>query len=231
MPGLFGVPLWGASPAVNAPLPGCDAANCIADLWFRLGFLSPDDMAIDDRWVTIAELYQFADDVVKGLASRLGLFMVYDASIAIVNGTGLYTMPAGHIFTVMAWSVISGTLQILRLTTSGQLFALDATWPATSGTPTRISFDAGGVGTGTLYPAPTANGTLAQILQQFPAAVVAGSSSIPVSPVLQGYFSYALLAAARSKESDQAMPEIAAHAKARMANYEKVFEHLYGAGR
>lgn len=231
MPGLFGVALWGASPTVNAPLPGCDVANSLADIWFRLGFLSPDDMNVDDRWVTIAELYQFGDDAAKRLAFALGLFMQYDASVAVTAGTAQYALPTGHTLTVLAWLVYAGLpLQLLRLSTVGQLFALDANWPTTTGNPVRLSLDAGGVGTATLYPVPLSNATLAQVLQAYPADVLAGASSLPLSPVLQDYFSYCLLSAARGKESDQAMPEMAKHFGERCKLYEQVMEHLWGPG-
>ena len=232
MPGLFGVPEWGESPAVNVPLPGCDVANCIYDAWFRLGFLNPDDANVDDRWVTIAELYQFGDDAAKLLARISSLFLTYDASIDVLAATSAYALPAKHVFTESAWLLYDGLpLQFLRLSTVGQLFALDANWPTTTGDPSRLSLDAGGVGTGTVYPVPISNATLAEVLQVFPPDVLAGTSSLPVSPILQDYFTDAVMAGARSKESDSAMPEVAAHLKERMHLYEVVIQHLFGSGQ
>lgn len=231
MGSVFGVPQFGQSPAPFVALPGCDVANCIQDVWFRLGFLNYADMAVDDRWVTLAELYRFGDDAAKRLSYMLGLFMSYDTSIAVLAGTAAYTLPAAHVFTVLAWMVYAGLpLQLLRPSTAGQLFALDANWPTTTGNPTRFSLDAGGPGSCTLYPAPVSPGTLAQVIQGFPADVVSGSSSLPVSPVLQDYFTYCLLAGARGKESDSALPEMAAHFRERVKLYEQVMEHLWGPG-
>lgn len=229
---LFGVPEWGANPAANVILPGCDVANCLADLWFRLGFLNALDMNRDDRWVTLAELYQFGDDRAKLLARTSSLFLTYDASINVVAATAAYNLPAAHVFTLSAWLVnTGGLLQMLRLSSVGQLFGLDGNWPATTGSPSRLSLDEAAVGTATLYPIPIANATLAQILDEYPATVVAGSSSVPVSPILQDYFTDALLAAARGKESDSAMPEIAAHMAERLKLYEQLIEHLWGPGQ
>jgi hypothetical protein len=229
---LFGVPEWGANPAQNTALPGCDVANCVADLWFRLGFLNAQDLNRDDRWVTLAELYQFGDDAAKCLARMSSLFLTCDASINVVASTPLYNLPAAHVFTLSAWLInTGGLLQMLRLSTVGQLFGLDGNWSATTGSPSRVSLDAGGVGTATLYPNPVANATLAQVLQEYPAAVVAGSSSVPVSPILQDYFTDWLLAASRGKESDSAMPEIAAHMGERLKLYESVIQHLWGSGQ
>jgi hypothetical protein len=231
MPGLFGVPLWGASPTVNPPLAGCDVANCEADLWFRLGFLSPDDMNVDDRWVTIAELYQFGDDAAKFLARSTSMFLTYDASVAVLAGTAGYALPAGHVFTEGAWLAFAGTPpQLLRLTTVGQLFGLDANWATTVGDPSRISLDAAGVGNAVLYPVPIGPATLAQVMEQLPADIVAGASSLPVSPIVQDALTYWLLGAARGKESDSRMQDIADHSKARFDLYLKVFQHLWGSG-
>lgn len=207
-----------------------DTANCIADVWFRLGFLNAADAAVDDRWVTIPELYQFGDDAVKLLARTSSLFLTYDASVAITGGTSTYATPASHIFTEGAW--LSGPpVQLLRLSTVGQLFALDANWPAAAGIPSRLSLDAAGVGFEVLYPSPLAAGTLAGILEICPPTVTSAASTIPVSSIFQDYFSYAMLAGALGKESDSARPEIAAHAKERLALYGAVIEHLFGAGR
>ncbi len=213
-------------------LPGCDAANSIADLWFRLGFASAADMAVAGGWVTSAELYQFADDQAKLLARTSSLFLAYDASIGVTAGTALYNLPAAHIYTLSAWLLYAGLpLQMIRLSSVGQLFGLDANWPTTTGDPSRISLDAGGVGTATLYPNPIANATLAQVLQEYPATVMSGASSVPLSPILQDYFTDAILAGARGKESDSAMPGIAAHMAERMALYAQVIEHLFGGGQ
>src|SRR6185312_7105688 len=111
------------------------------------------------HWVTTTELYQFADDAGKRLSLAAGAFPVLDSSTAVSAGTAAYSLPATHVFTVMAWLVYTGGAppQILRPATQQQLEALDGNWPTTSGDPTRISLDAGGVGSATLYPNPITN--------------------------------------------------------------------------
>lgn len=213
----------------------CDVANCLNDLWHRLGFLSQADLNAS-TWLTAADLYQFADDAVSDLVHTTGLFKTFDSSVAIVNGTGSVPMPAGHVFTVFAWiDYGGGVIQILRLTNVEQLFALDAGWTGQASMPVRLSFDAGdlgvgGLGTATLYPSATSAGTLCQVIQQTPPAVQAGSSVLPVSPILADYFTYAMLAGALARESDHAKPEVAAHAEQRMALYEKAMGQYYGPG-
>lgn len=208
----------------------CDVATSIADIWFRLGFLSAAELATNTLWLTTTELYQFGDDAGKRLSRLAGVFLVVDASIAVLATTPAYSLPASHVYTVAAWIVYAGSpLQILRLTSVGQLFGLDANWATTTGNPTRASLDAAGVGTVTLYPIPIAVGTLDQICQEYP-AIAFGSSSVPVCPLLQDYFSYALLSAALGKESDFAKPEVAAHCAERMKLYEAIAAHLWGPG-
>jgi hypothetical protein len=152
--------------------------------------------------------------------------------VAVTAGTAAYLLPASRVFTEGAWLLYAGLpLQLLRLSTVGQLFALDANWPTTTGDPTRLSLDAAGTVTGVLYPVPLSNSTLVQVMQAVPATVAAGASSLPVSPVLQDYVSYQLLRSARSKESDSSMPEMAAHFGERCKLYEAVIVHLFGGGR
>ena len=209
-----------------------DVGNSVTDCWFRLGFLSYAELATNSYWVTLTELYQFADDAAKKLAYEVGVFAVLDTSITVTPAVPQYSLPAAHVFTVIAWLAYGAGLpvQFLRLTTVGQLFALDATWPATTGSPARASLDAGGVGTITLYPSPVAGATLNQIAQEFP-AVAQGSSALALSPVMQDIFTYAILAAARGKESDMRTEEMANHFDQRVALYAQVANRLWGPGQ
>ena len=97
--------------------------------------------------------------------------------------------------------------------------------------PIRSPLDAGSVGTITLYPKPTVGGTLSQVCEEFPATIALGSSTVAVPSVLQDYFTYRALEGARRKESDARMEEMADHFAERCDLYEKVIEHLWGAGQ
>jgi len=226
----YGAALFGQPPTPFVPLPGCDVQNSLNDLYFRLGFLNVGDMARDDRWVTLAELYQFADDAVKNLARTSSLFLNYDASINVAIAGATYPLPAGWVWTESAWLVYADQpVVLLRLSTVGQLFALDAQWSATTGNPSRLSLDAAGVGNGVLYPVPIAVAVLNEILGVCPGAVTGVSSALPLSPVLQDYFTDACLAGARGKASDSQMPEVAAHMAERLKLYASVVDSLFGA--
>jgi hypothetical protein len=193
--------------------------------------MSPEDMAVDDRWTTLDDWYEYADEAVKRLTYALGLFRKYDASVAIAAGTARYTLPSEHAFTVLAWLAYAGApVQMLRLSNVAQLFALDANWGVKTGAPTRLSLDAGGTGTATLYPVPVVNATLAQVEQYLPHTVAAGASDVPISPVCQDYLSYFMLATALAKESDHAKPEVAAHCAERCRLMEEIFRTYWGGG-
>jgi hypothetical protein len=204
-----------------------DTANSVSDVLYRLGFQSAGDIAAAGAYVSVAELYQWADEAAKRLAYESGVFLTFDVSITVTSGTAVWTLPAAHVYTVMVWLVA----KLLRISTVGELFALDGVWPVTSAPSERASFDASGVGTVTLYPNPTVGGTLGQVCQLFPGTIALGGSTVALPTVLQDYFSYAMLAGARGKESDAAMPEMAGHFEERMALYEKVIQHLYGPGQ
>ena len=204
-----------------------DTANSVNDVVYRLGFSSLADLVANAVWLTRAELYQWADDAAKRLSYESGLFLAWDASITVVAGTAVYSLPDSHVFTLAVWL----GPQPLRITRVEDLWALDGSWGATSGDPKRCSMDAGSVGTITLYPKPAQGGTLGQICQEYPATISQGSSQVGVPSVLQDYFSYALLAGARGKESPAAMGEMAEHYRKRMEMYEQVIEHLWGPGQ
>ncbi len=155
-----------------------------------------------------------------------------------INALGFGVAPDGSVymsfdtFTVFVALIVAPPLVVqrfLRPTSEAELFALDATWPLTSGAPTRISLDAGGDGTATLYGIPVADGTLAQIMQQvIPGTLASGASTIAMPSVLQDYFTDSIIRASRSKESDFRMPEVSDHLAQRMALYETVIKHLFG---
>jgi hypothetical protein len=223
----WGTGEWGASAPTAGSGQVLDAALSLTDAIYRLGFMSAQEVT-SVSWVTAAELYQWADEAAKELAYAAGVFLTYDVSITTAEGEGSYALPATHVFTVAAWL---GS-RPLRITAVRDLWALDATWPTTAGNATRCSFDAGGVGTVTLYPNPVSGGdTLGQVCQELQATLAAGSSTIALPTVLQDYFTYAMLAGARGKESEAAMPEMAAHYAERLKLYERVIEHLWGPGQ
>jgi hypothetical protein len=202
-------------------IPGVDIANVIYDILPALGATSLGDL----DWCTETELFQWADEAAKRLARTAGVWVEIDSSTAVMPSTSNYSAPVDHIDTI---HVHLGTT-VLRETSVRELLALDGSWQTSPGAVTRYSMDAGDPGTITIYQIPTAAGTLTVIYHQYPAQIEAGASLIAVASPIQDYFGYSMLAEARRKESDASMPEMADHFDQRVALYEQVIEHLWGA--
>jgi hypothetical protein len=230
---LWGKTLWGQSAQNFGGNPNVlDVQNSYFDVLYRLGFAGLSDIG-PQSGVTPAVLFQFADDAAKRLAYEAGVLITLDSSITVHAGAAAYNLPATHVFTLMAaLTGGNGGPQLLRLTPVRDLWALDADWGTTGGNPLRASFDAGAVGTVTLYPNPNAGGpwTLEQVCQEYAGTLAPGASTLPLPTVYQDYFSYQMLLGARFKESDARMEEMAQHFRARCQLYEQILEHLHGPG-
>lgn len=202
---------------------GVSADAVVADIFSALGATSFGDL----DWASATELYQWADEAVKRLSHRCGVFVEYTQSTTSLTGVAQYPVPAGHIDTI---HVTLGTLA-LRATTVAELEALDGTWAASAGVVNRFSMDADGTGYITLYQIPTTTGTtLTWIFHQFPAAIVSGSTVDVPSP-MGDYLAYAMVGDARRKESDRAMPEVAEHCDQMLALMEEVACAYWGPGQ
>lgn len=219
------------TPPPAQPANVLDVALSLADVVYRLGFQSLKDFGAA-TWISTDELYEHADEAVKKIAYNSGVFITLDTSVDVTAGTGVYALPATHVYTLAAALLAElGPPRVLRITPVRDLWALDGSWPATPGASTRCSMDAGSVGTITLYPLPIENAELQQVCEEFPGQVEDGASTVALPTVLQDYLSYAMLAGARGKESEAAMPEMAAHYRERMDLYEQIIEHLWGAAQ
>lgn len=209
--------------SVGSSVAGVSADQVLADILPALGATS----LVDLDWASSTELYQWADEAVKRLSHRCGVFVEY--SFATLTGAGIsqYPVPAGHIDTI---HVTLGSLA-LRATTVAELEALDGQWAASQGVVTRFSMDADGTGFITLYQIPMTTGTtLTWIFHQFPAAIVQGSTVDVPSP-MGDYMAYAMVGEARRKESDRAMPEVAEHCDQMMGLMEEVACAYWGPGQ
>jgi hypothetical protein len=204
-----------------------DTTACVIDSWHRLGFQGAAEIT-NTTWVTLNELYQYATDAISLLARSTGVFLTYDASIAVSSPTSTYALPAGHVFTESAW--LAGGAQ-LRITPVADLFALDQAWSLTSGAPSRVSFDAAGPSNAVVYPIPNINGTLAQVMGSSPPTVTNAAPTVAAPSVLQDMVTYFILSGARGKESDSSMMEVAEHARDRVKMYLSIAQQYWGTGR
>ncbi len=204
-----------------------DLSTLEADFLYRMG----TDAWANSSWLTQAELYHYFDEGARRLALALRVFVFRDTSVALVANVAQYAQPAGAIALVHA-SVSDARL---RPASVDELAALDATWQTTPCAPGRkpalYSSDAGPLGTVTVYPLPeaaNAGATLAQIFQGFPPGIAATQTIVPLPAPAADHLAYYAAGRARGKESEGAMPEMAAHFEARVKLYEQVLASYWG---
>jgi hypothetical protein len=207
-----------------------DAVVGANDCAYRLGLTSAAELATSD-WISVAELVVYADDAVKHVAEAHGVFVKYDTSVTVSSGTAVYTLPSGHVFTLQAALLGGGSaVTSLRPASVADLFALDATWSATSGPAVRYSLDAPAVGSLTLYPNPSAGGTLALVAEMTPADLTTSAATVALPGVFSDWLSYAELNGALEKESEHAQRDMAAHYAERLKLFEHIMAGLYSEG-
>lgn len=169
-------------------------------------------------WTT-AELYEFADEAAKWLARNAGVFVAVDSSFQAERSVDLTDF---HISTIFA--AVDGAA--LREANVRELEALDATWESTQGLPKRYTMT--GARTLKIYPDPMSEGALELIEHRLPADITSLNATLAAPAAIAGFLAIAILGAARSKEGDASMPEIAAHCTERTNLYAGVLTALYG---
>lgn len=178
-----------------------DAQGVIDRLLPSLGVYKTADLT---HW-TEAELFEWADEATKRFACKVGSFVVRDTSNAIADDTPQYALPARHVATV---HVSLGTAA-LTVTNREELEALDETWTATEDDNPDKWFveDEENL---RVYPEPTAlsTGSLGLITYQYPVEITSAAATVTAPKPLEGYLGWVILAEARRKESDAAMPEV-----------------------
>jgi hypothetical protein len=210
----------------GAVVAGVSADQVISDILSSLGATSLADL----DWCSATELYQWADEAVKRLSHRCGVFVLRDTSTSLVSGLSQYEVPGGHIDTIHV-SLLEQALS-LRASSVAELEALDGTWSASQGAVTRFSMDRNGTDFITLYQIPAASGqTLAVIFHQFPPVEIAEGATVDVPSPMGDYLAYSMIGEARRKESDRAMPEVAEHCEQMLALMEEVACAYWGPGQ
>lgn len=181
----------------------------------------------DLTWCTQTELLQWADEAGNRLAHRFGVFVEWSNTAAIAQGLSTYAVPTNHLDTLR---VAVGNYR-LRPSSVRELLALDSGWQQTSGPPQRYSMDANGTQFITIYPTPTTVGTLTVIYHRYLATIAPGFSGVSIASPIADYFGYSMLAEARRKESESAMPEMAQHFDERVKLFEQIIEQYWGMGQ
>lgn len=160
---------------------------------------------------TESDLYGYADDAVKRLARALCGFVERDAAGSLAAGTASYAVPARHVETL---HVSAGT-RALRPANVPELEARDDAWEDATATaldplPTHWLMDVGRE-YHRLYPEPFtgASGVVAVILCRYPATVTSAAAIVRMPAALRVWLRLRVLEAAREKEGEGQMPEVA----------------------
>lgn len=178
---------------------------------------------------TEAEMLGYVNEALARLARITGVFVVRDTATAIADGTATYNLPTGHLSTIHA-ALLAGAA--LRPATVGDLERLDPTWPTAicgdTEAPARYTQDFDGTEKIRLYKIPHAAGYLDLVFHCLPGSVTVGSPLLDAPTFIEDYLAMAVLAAARVKQGDGAMPEVAKHAAERVALYEQIIQAYFG---
>lgn len=193
------------------PSPGyVNAGVVIGNIWPPLNATGPADAVF---W-TQEQMYEWFNESAKRLAGSGGIFVVRDTSLTALLNTPTYDLPDAHQATIQA--DLDGATLYAR--TVQEIEALDSTWPTTTGAPEAFLLDVEGVKKITLYRMPDAGSdgkTIGLIMRSLPPEVSAAAGFLAAPPFLAEYFTFSLLAEARSPatETRAQMPEISQWAK------------------
>lgn len=193
------------------------------DFLSRVGALAWSDVA---DWLTEDEVFGYFDEAAKRLA-ELGLFVSRETQ-TLAAETSQYAMPGVWLDSIH--TSVNG--QQIRPSSAAELLALDSLWQQLACEPGQLpyrgSFDAGPLGTITLYPQPAAAAELETIDHVIPPPISTSATTAPIPSVLSDYFLYFALRRARGKESPYAMPEVAAAAASQCELYEQILSVYWG---
>lgn len=199
--------------------PAVSAGDLAGQVYALLGAAEAADLYF---W-TDAEITAWQNEGLARLARRVALF-VDRGTVAVTAGTATYALPTDHLSTLH----VSLAAVRLRAANVAEVEALSSTWRADSGTPSRYLQDHGaGLASIRLYKKPVANATAYVIEHELPATVTA-DDPLPAPEPLMDYLLFFALGEARRKESDAAMPEIAAHCDAMLDLYEGILKGYWG---
>ncbi len=198
----------------NQPAPASpgyvNAAVVIGDIWPPLNATG----AADAVFWTQGQMYEWFNESAKRLAGSAGVFVVRDTSLTALLNTATYNLPASHDATIQC--DLDGAVLYPRNVQETE--ALDAAWPTTTGEVEAFLQDVEGTKKITLYRVPdssAAGKTIGLVMRELPDDVTAAAGFLAAPPFLAEYFTFSLLAEARSPatETRAQMPEVAAWCK------------------
>jgi hypothetical protein len=178
--------------------------------------------AADLLFWTPAELEQYADEAAEALGRAAGVFVERDTATVTAAGTPHYATPGRHLSTLH----VSLAGRSLRPVSVDELEAKDSAWRTASGTISHWARDAAGLGTITLYRVPDLAAALAVVYHSYPD--VSAGAPIDAPAVLGDYLYFSAIEAARGREGQAAMPEVAQAAGRHAEVYRDLFQRYFG---
>jgi hypothetical protein len=196
------------------------AADLVTSALDALNAASTADLAF---WAA-ADLYEWIDEAAKRMARTAQIFVVHDTSVTTAAGTAVYGTPGNHVALIN----IACLGAMLRPSSSRELAALSDTWMADAGAPARWIEDWLGHDLFRVYPTPTAAQGLEIVLAAYLPDITAAAPTFVAPDVFGDYLETALIAEARRKEGDGALPEVAAALDRQTGLYEQIFQSYWG---
>lgn len=177
---------------------------------------------------TRAELLVLIDQSLKRLARLSLIFTKRTTNQNTANATPTYSLPSDHLASLH----ISVANQPMIASSSHELETLDEAYQSSAGAPAHWYGDGNGLETFGLYPVPTSTAAISKVYQSMPAEITDPSAlTVTMPAVFDDYLQFRALRVTYTKESDIAMPELAAPLDNLLSHYEAAAIQLYGRGQ
>lgn len=175
-----------------------------------------------------AELLEVIDESVKRLARACLIFVKRHTGQNTANGTAVYSLPSDHLATLH----VSVADVPMIASSSSEIEMLDESYKETTGTPEHWYGDGDGLNQIGLYPVPSGAAAISKVYQNLPAELSDPSVlTVQMPAVFDDYIHLRTLRETYTKESDIAMPELAAPLDKLLMLYEAAAVQLYGRGQ
>ncbi len=174
------------------------------------------------------ELYEWADEKAQGLARRIGIFVERDASLQVSQDEAQIDTPARHLSTLHVWKTSNNQWIPLYPTSIAELDALNVGWETTTAEPSKWTQDQQGTVKIRVYPTAQVDTPLAAVYHEHPDTISVSQAQLTAPAIVRDYFLWELVGEARSKQTDEMMPEVAQYARERADLYEQLFGYLWG---
>lgn len=181
---------------------------------------------------TNGELTAFGDESIKRLGREVGVFLAR-GTISLSNGTAQYSLPSRHVSTVR---VTHNGIPLIPSSTD-ELEYLNSAYLTTTGTPTHFYQDKQGFAKISFYPVPNTAAaalTLSITYHEWPAELDSGGANVTIPgplPIAGDYIQARVHAEAVGKESDGAIPEVAAFLNQKLEMLQVIIADYWGAAQ